>query len=436
MSGDSDERTNVSQMVQAFPIGPSTTGGTDCLVVIYARELPLLGKRFVLDHNPTRVGRGADNQIVLDGNSVSRRHARFEHRANQWLVVDEGSTNGTYCNDEQIAREMVLKNGDRVKIGPAIFKFLSGADVESRYHEEIYRMTIIDGLTQINNQRYLYEGLEREIIRSRRRERSLAILLFDIDHFKRINDVHGQLAGDFVLKGSLAGATRPRDASRSAARFCIVMPETNLDGALVFAETLRQKVQEHPFVFQVDPIKVTISIGAALLSESDRNANELIKRADEHLYQAKQSGRNRVCPATGSTSQFQYRRLLDGPSLLEKSLAENRAGALVAFEVDDETAVVEQLGKEVYEAWFRELVGDVQTAIDSDDLIGTWRDRYVLASFPREDAGSLADLNGRVRGAWRQRLSARDQQIVVPQLRFAAVTSAERSTYRDRASTC
>ncbi len=298
---DFDEKTRVTQVIQAPPNGPgSATSGTDCLVVIYTKEPTLLGKRFVLDQDPTRVGRGADNQIVLDGDSVSRRHARFEHRGSNWLVIDDGSTNGTYCNDEQIAREVVLKNGDRVKIGPTIFKFLSGADVEAQYHEEIYRMTIIDGLTQIHNKRYLYEALEREIVRSRRHERELSILMFDIDHFKRINDVHGHLAGDFVLK-ELARVVQSRIrrdevfARYGGEEFCIILPETNLEGASALAETLRQKVQEHQFVFQADRIKVTISIGAALLMDTDRTPSELIKRADERLYQAKNSGRNRVC---------------------------------------------------------------------------------------------------------------------------------------------
>jgi two-component system, cell cycle response regulator len=299
---DFDEKTRVTQVVQPPPGGPGTTGagkGTDCLVVIYTKEPTLLGKRFVLEHNPTRVGRGADNHIVLDGDSVSRRHAHFEERQNGWLVVDDGSTNGTYCNDEQISREVVLKNGDRVKIGPTIFKFLSGADVEAQYHEEIYRMTIMDGLTQIHNKRYLYEALEREIIRGRRHERDLAILMFDIDHFKRINDVHGHLAGDFVLKelARIVQARIRRDevfARYGGEEFAIILPETSLEGAGALAETLRQKVAEHLFVFQADSIRVTISIGGAILQDADRSANDLIKRADEKLYAAKNGGRNRV----------------------------------------------------------------------------------------------------------------------------------------------
>src|SRR4029079_3734466 len=233
----------------------------------YTKEPTLLGKRFVLDDNPTRVGRGADNQIVLDGDSVSRRQAHFEQRPTGWLVVDDGSTNGTYCNDEQISREMVLKNGDRVKVGPTIFKFLSGADVEAQYHEEIYRMTIIDGLTQIHNKRFLYEALDQEIVRGRRHKRPLAVVLFDIDHFKRINDMHGHLAGDFVLKevARIVQARIRRDevfARYGGEEFSIVLPETSLEGAVSLGETLRQKVADNAFVFQADSIKVTVSLGA------------------------------------------------------------------------------------------------------------------------------------------------------------------------------
>jgi diguanylate cyclase (GGDEF)-like protein len=297
-----DEKTRVTQVVR--PVGGGGEGDdtirTDCLVVIYTKEPTLLGKRFVLEESPTRVGRGTDNHIVLDADSVSRRHVRFEARGKAWIVSDEGSTNGTYCNDEQVLREVVLRNGDRVKVGSTIFKFLSGADVEAQYHEEIYRLTIVDGLTQVHNKRYLYEALERELIRARRHNRLATVLMFDIDHFKRINDLHGHLAGDFVLKelARLVQSRIRRDevfARYGGEEFCIILPETMLDGGVELGERLRQQIQDHVFVFQQDKIKVTISIGCAVLTDEDRNAGELLKRADERLYEAKNSGRNRVC---------------------------------------------------------------------------------------------------------------------------------------------
>jgi diguanylate cyclase (GGDEF)-like protein len=298
VTADYDEKTRVTQVVQQPP--PDDSPSNDCLVVIYTAEPGLLGKRFVLDKSPTRVGRGADSQIVLEGDSVSRRHAHLERRAGAWYVVDDGSTNGTYVNEEQIAREQLLNNGDRIKVGPSILKFLSGADAEAKYHEEIYRMTIVDGLTQIHNKRALFEALEKELMRARRYERDLSLLMFDIDFFKRINDQYGHLAGDHVLR-ELARVVQERIrreevfARYGGEEFVILLPETPLPGAAALAENLRARVANHAFVFQGERIPVTVSIGTALLGENDKVAADLIQRADEKLYEAKRGGRNRVC---------------------------------------------------------------------------------------------------------------------------------------------
>jgi diguanylate cyclase (GGDEF)-like protein len=295
---ESEEKTRVTTIV-AKPLPTDGPKGGDCLVVIYTKEPTLLGKRFVLDTSPMRIGRGAENQIVLDGDSVSRRHAHLEQRTAVWWCIDDGSTNGTYVNDEQIAREQGLTNGDRIKVGPTIFKYLSGQDVEAQYHEEIYRMTIIDGLTQAHVKRYLLEALEKEIIRARRHARELSFIMFDIDHFKKINDVHGHLAGDFVLKelARIVQGRIRRDevfARYGGEEFAIVLPETNLEGAKALADGLREKVEQSRFVFQNESISVTISIGVAMLGEPDRTSLDLIKRADGKLYDAKRGGRNRV----------------------------------------------------------------------------------------------------------------------------------------------
>lgn len=294
-----EEKTRVTQLQQP-PSASSDARRNDCLVVIYTKEPTLLGKRFVLEHSPTRIGRGTDNHIILDGDSVSRRHAHLERRPNGWCLLDDGSTNGTYLNDDLMDIAAMLTNGDRLKIGSTIFKFLSGSDVESQYHEEIYRMTIVDGLTQVHNKRYLFEVLEREVVRARRHERALSVLMFDIDHFKQVNDMHGHLAGDHVLK-ELVRVVKERIrrdevlARYGGEEFALVLPETRLDGAVALGESIRQKIADARISFQGRAVPISISVGVATLEERDKNASDLIQRADEQLYEAKRGGRNRVC---------------------------------------------------------------------------------------------------------------------------------------------
>jgi len=294
---DVEEKTRVTSILATKQ--ESVGGRGDCLVTIYSKDPAHLGKRYVLEASPTLIGRGHDNHVVLDSDSVSRRHCHIERQGNGWTAVDDGSTNGTYVNDDQISGATRLHSGDRVKVGPTIFKYLSGSDVESLYHEEIYRITIIDGLTQAHNKRHLFEALEKEITRARRYGRDLSCIMFDIDFFKKINDTHGHLAGDYVLK-ELARVVRSRlrgeetFARYGGEEFCIIAPETPLEGARTLAEDIRKKVEEARFVFQGERIACTISCGVALLTAEDKDGMALIKHSDEQLYTAKRSGRNKV----------------------------------------------------------------------------------------------------------------------------------------------
>ena len=298
--GEYDEdKTCVTQIVQQ-PARKDGPAGSDCLVVIYAADPKQLGKRFVLDQSSVRVGRGSDNTIVIDGDSVSRRHCMFEKRGEAWCCTDDTSTNGTYVNDERVppgGRE--LKNGDKIKIGPNILKYLSGLDVESQYHEEIYRMTIIDGLTGAHVKRYFLECLEKEMTRARRHRRPLCLVMFDIDHFKKVNDQYGHLAGDHVLKEVahiVAGRVRRDEifARYGGEEFALILPETPMEGALNLAEMLRSKVSESPYLFAEQPISVTISLGVAQLGDDRWTTSDFIQASDDKLYVAKRGGRNRV----------------------------------------------------------------------------------------------------------------------------------------------
>jgi two-component system cell cycle response regulator len=274
--------------------------GRECLVVIYAPSPADLGKRYLLDTPKISIGRGRDNDIVLPSDCVSRRHAQLEHRDDGLYLVDVGSTNGTFVNEgTQRIRERRLRRGDQFSIGDTIFKFLSGNDVESQYHEIVFRMAITDGLTNLANRKQLDTVLAEELQRAQRHGRHLSMLMIDIDHFKKINDGYGHLTGDSVLRG-VAGVLqkrlRPTDrlARYGGEEFCLVLPETSLSGAVRIAEELRNLVAEQTFAAEGHEIRVTVSIGAAQ-SLPVMTLEQFYKAADEMLYKAKNSGRNRVC---------------------------------------------------------------------------------------------------------------------------------------------
>jgi diguanylate cyclase (GGDEF)-like protein len=274
-------------------VGQSTAAKEACLVVLYGDDL---GKKFNLDAPSVLIGRSNKSDIQIDQESVSRNHAKIMNTGKSVILRDLGSTNGTYVNDELID-EYVLRDGDLIKIGRTIFKFLTGGNVENAYHEEIYRLTTVDGLTQIYNKRYFMEVLEREISRSHRYGRELSLIMFDIDHFKHVNDTHGHLAGDYVLS-HLAEVIKRRIrredimARYGGEEFSIILPEIDHPNALVFAEKIRKLVERTEFIFEEKKIPITISIGVATAGETPPSVEELIRVADEFLYQAKGAGRN------------------------------------------------------------------------------------------------------------------------------------------------
>jgi two-component system cell cycle response regulator len=306
-------------VLAAHNIASADPGPSDaCLVVLYPPG-PLMGRRVALERDAYVIGRSGDADLQLDRESVSRKHARIVHPEDGvWRIEDLGSTNGVYVNDAKVIDHR-LADGDIIKIGDAIAKFLAGENVETAYHEEIYRLTIIDGLTGVHNKRHFLEFLEREVAAAGRYGHPLSLIMMDLDHFKQINDTQGHLVGDLVLK-ELAARIRPRIrredlmARYGGEEFAIILTHTDQAGARIVGESVRALVADRPF--STDPasstggsLRVTVSLGIATLPlgpeepptgtgvrPSGRGPDPiaLIKAADERLYAAKQAGRNRV----------------------------------------------------------------------------------------------------------------------------------------------
>src|SRR5579883_1326886 len=269
-----------------------------CLVHIYPTG-SAMGTRHLLEKGTMILGREDECDITIADYSVSRRHTRFDLDVDGYLATDLGSTNGTFVNDKPAYRTP-LTDGDYLRVGNCLFRFLAGGNVEAEYHEELYRLAIIDALTGLYNKRYLMDYVQRELARSARYGRPLGLILFDIDHFKVINDTMGHLAGDLTLRevaACLGSEVRGDDllARYGGEEFAAVLTESDQASAAELAERLRLAVESHAFAFEGRRYAVTISLGVASIQGNEVvSPQELLQRADDRLYRAKREGRNRV----------------------------------------------------------------------------------------------------------------------------------------------
>jgi diguanylate cyclase (GGDEF)-like protein len=277
-------------------IAPKASSESACIVVIYGPEL---GRRAAVSRANFEIGRSAKSDLAIDQEAVSRHHARISWDGMRHIIEDLGSTNGTFVNDQPVQRG-ALRDGDQIKIGRSILKFMAGDNIEANYHEEIYRLMTVDALTQAYNRRYFNEALEREFNRSTRYQRNLSLILFDIDWFKRINDTFGHVAGDSVLR-QLSLVIKPRLRAQDifcrvgGEEFAVLLPEVEIHGARLVAEKIRRLAEGARFNIDQKEFAVSVSLGVAMLDPHRIKAPvQLYELADQHLYAAKQGGRNRV----------------------------------------------------------------------------------------------------------------------------------------------
>jgi two-component system, cell cycle response regulator len=288
--------TTLNRVPSVAPAPRAAAGPSAYLVVISG---PSFGEMYKLKGDRSVLGRGERTDIRVLDDGVSREHAAIERDGGKMVLVDLRSTNGTFCNGQRIQRQD-LTDGDKISIGATtILRFTYQDQVDEHYQKKLFESALRDGLTSTFNRRYFVDRLQSEIRFAVRHEKTLALLFVDIDHFKRINDEHGHLAGDQVLSGVARVMTSTIRAEDVLARyggeeFVVICREIEADGALALGERLRVAVEQHRFEHAGKVIPVTVSVGIAAERKIE-DAQAFIAAADAAMYEAKRAGRNRVC---------------------------------------------------------------------------------------------------------------------------------------------
>jgi diguanylate cyclase (GGDEF)-like protein len=290
-----EEPTQIGKMDRAL-LRAQSRRNRAYLIVLAGENL---GQMFPIRETETVIGRAADASVRLNDDGVSRRHAKIVYKQDEVTVEDMKSANGTLLNGQLVERA-VLRDGDKIQVGSTtILKFTYADRLEEDFQQKMYEAALHDGPTRAYTKRYFLDRLPTEVAYARRHATPLSLLMIDVDHFKKINDTHGHLAGDYVLvllAQLISTALRAEDlfARYGGEEFVVLCRGVALDNAALLAERLRGRIEAAAFEYQQTPIPVTISIGVASYVEQADAGTKLIAEADAALYEAKHAGRNRV----------------------------------------------------------------------------------------------------------------------------------------------
>lgn len=259
---------------------PEMTGGE--LKVLWGLE----DEEIFWLHSYCIIGRSKECGIVLDSLSVSRRHADILWTPKGYVLADLNSTSGIYVNDRRV-NQHVLQDGDCIRIGQVVLEFTSG------------HRTIVDNHLRRHSKGPIVAAMAKHAAQHASGEQALSLVLFDLDHLKKLNDSEGYLAGDAVLahvESIARAALRTQDtlARIGGEEFAIVLPGMDLQAAYEYADQLRRSVEQSSYVFEGRTIAMTISCGVAQWVGNINRPWALLRQADNRLHEAKSKGRNQV----------------------------------------------------------------------------------------------------------------------------------------------
>ncbi|MES1158026.1 MAG: GGDEF domain-containing protein [Haliangium ochraceum] len=290
-----DEKT---RMFEPPALGQGSEKRDRAYLVVLAGSA--VGEMYKVDQERTIIGRGGKAQIRMIDDGISREHAEIVVQGNEVFLHDLGSTNGTFCNGVKVDTK-ALADGDKILVGSTtILKFTYHDNLDEVFQRQMYESALRDGLTKAFNKKYFTDRLESEFMFSVRHKAPLTLVMFDIDHFKRINDTHGHQAGDAVLtdlSSLMMMSLRTEDvfARYGGEEFAVICRGSDLAQGQVIGERLRRACEGRQFGYEGKVIPVTISVGLAGMPDPKlKDASGLVSAADAALYRSKQGGRNRV----------------------------------------------------------------------------------------------------------------------------------------------
>ncbi len=298
---NTEEKTSIvqggtfsKQLRQAEKVPPS--------LVLLMGPAGYVSRQWTIDNSDIIIGRSMTSTIFIDDRSVSKSHAKLTVSFGEVAIIDLDSTNKTVINGVTIQPFVPkkLNNNDQVKIGNVLFKYLEEGSIEAAAHQNLQDKSERDSLTKIWNKGALLLKGPEFFKRAKLLEIPLSLLVFDLDHFKVINDNYGHQAGDYILEetASIIQTKLIRNddyfARFGGEEFVILLFGSNIQQAEEIGERIRATIEKHPYTFDQKIISVTVSIGIASQESNMTSFDELFAKADSALYASKNSGRNRV----------------------------------------------------------------------------------------------------------------------------------------------
>lgn len=295
---EDDTTTVFTDINKALRASDAEAGEKNACLLAIGGELN--GTIFELPAGEISLGRNIDNTYALEFQGISRNHLQLKVDDDQVTLLDLGSRNGSFLNNQRVEAPTVLKRGDVIKLGIVALKFIPKGDPERLTYDKLNQDANTDGLTQCYNKMYFNQACDLAVKKCKVTGDPLTVIIFDIDHFKKLNDTYGHDAGDHVLKKMAqvirANGARENDifARYGGEEFVILLPKTNLKQGHEIAERIRRLVEQYRFNYEGKEILMTVSVGVADYRQGVHTGTDLFKRADQAVYASKKEGRNQV----------------------------------------------------------------------------------------------------------------------------------------------